>query len=104
VAAVIAVVDYFTARQVNPVTTETQNISISPEQEIGLGRQALPQMESQFGGQSADQQCQTRVDQVDAAIVQSSEASGAPYPSSFMCLPIPDHSCFRAPRWSDFPL
>jgi predicted Zn-dependent protease len=89
IAALIALVGYFTARQVNPVTNETQNISMTTEQEIGLGQQAAQEMIAQFGGQSSDQQRQALVDQVGAAIVAASEASAAPYPFEFHVLADP---------------
>ncbi len=44
-------VTYFCSTQVNPVTHETQHISITPQQEIQLGLQAAPEMAAQMGGE-----------------------------------------------------
>lgn len=86
IVAIISIVGFLTARQYNPVTEETQNISMTVEQEIGLGRQAAPEMAAQYGGMSQDQSLQSTVDRIGAAIVERSEASEAPYPFEFHVL------------------
>ena len=50
----VALFTYFGQRVYNPVTDETQHISISQQQEVALGLQAAPEMEQEFGGQSQD--------------------------------------------------
>ncbi len=45
-----SVIGYLANGDVNPVTGERQRVSISPEQEIALGLQAMPQMVRQHGG------------------------------------------------------
>jgi predicted Zn-dependent protease len=84
--AIFSLITYFTTRQTNPVTEEVQNISMTVEQEITLGQQAAPEMEAQFGGPSADQALQARVDEIGQKILASSEASEAPYPFEFTVL------------------
>lgn len=89
IAAVIAIfslVTYFTARQVNPVTEEVQNVSLTAEQEVTLGQQAAPEMIAQHGGQSPNQELQARVDAIGQKLLSSSEASEAPYPFEFHVL------------------
>jgi beta-barrel assembly-enhancing protease len=76
----VALFTYFGQRVYNPVTDETQHISISPQQEVALGLQAAPQMEREFGGQSQDGRGQPLVDEVCTRIVQSSAAGQTDYP------------------------
>ena len=92
-AAIIAAVSlfsYFGSRQDNPVTGETQYIGITPEQEIGLGLQAAPEMEAQFGGEDPNQNDQAIVDQIGGQIVASSPASQTPYEYEFHLLADPE--------------
>jgi predicted Zn-dependent protease len=88
-AAIIAGVSlfsYFSSRQDNPVTGETQYIDITVEQEIALGLEAAPQMAAEFDGLDANQNDQAIVDQVGQAIVQSSPAGSTPYEFDFHLL------------------
>ena len=88
-AAIIAAVSlfsYFSSRQDNPVTGETQYIDITPEQEIALGLQAAPQMAQEFDGLDASQSDQAVVDQIGNAIVANSPASQTPYEFDFHLL------------------
>ena len=53
IAAVIlifGVVSYYSKRQHNDVTGETQHVSLSTDQEIALGLSSAPQMKSEMGG------------------------------------------------------
>lgn len=86
VIAIISLVSYYTAREYNPVTKETQHVNITPKQEIALGLQAAPQMASQFGGLSPDQQKQALVDQVGNRLVSKTEAGQTPYKFDFHLL------------------
>ena len=91
-AAIIAAVSlfsYFSSRQDNPVTGETQYVNITPEQEIGLGLQAAPEMEAQFGGEDPNQNDQAIVDQIGNKVVASSPASQTPYQYDFHLLADP---------------
>lgn len=88
-AAIIAAVSlfsYFSSRQDNPVTGETQYIDITPEQEIALGLQAAPQMAAEFDGEDTSQGDQSIVDQIGQLIVQSSPAVQTPYEFDFHLL------------------
>ena len=88
-AAIIAAVSlfsYFSSRQDNPVTGETQYIDITVEQEIALGLEAAPQMAAEFEGLDPNQNDQAIVDEVGNAIVQSSPAGVSPYVFDFHLL------------------
>ncbi|TPW15905.1 MAG: peptidase M48 Ste24p [bacterium] len=50
VLVLISVITYYSQQQKNPVTGETQHVSMSPEQEVALGLQAAPEMAAQYGG------------------------------------------------------
>jgi len=86
VIAIFSLITYFGTRQTNPVTEEVQNISMTAEQEVLLGQQAAPEMAAQHGGPSANQELQTRVDQIGQKLLSSSEAGQAPYPFEFTVL------------------
>lgn len=49
VMAAVAIFSYFSAREVNPVTGETQHIAISQQQEVALGLQSTPPNASRTG-------------------------------------------------------
>ena len=84
--AAFSLISYFSSRQDNPVTGETQYIDITPEQEIALGLEAAPQMAAEFGGEDANPQDQAIVDEIGNRIVQSSPAGSSPYQFDFHLL------------------
>jgi Putative Zn-dependent protease, contains TPR repeats len=86
VIAAISLISYFTAREYNPVTKETQHVNITPKQEIALGLQAAPQMEQQFGGLHPDEHAQAKVDEVGQRLVSKTEAGQTPYKFDFHLL------------------
>jgi len=86
IAAIVALVGYFGATQLNPVTQEKQHISMTTEQEIALGKQAAPEMEQQFGGLSQDQALQAKVTDLGNAVVKGSDAGKSPYQFEFHVL------------------
>ena len=87
--AIFSIISYFGTTQKNPTTGETQHISITPDQEIALGLQSTPQMESEFGGEDANQKDQGIVDQVGNKILQGSSAGNSPYQFDFHLLADP---------------
>lgn len=87
--AIFSLISYFGATQNNPITGETQHISITPDQETALGLQAVPEMESQFGGEDTNANDQAIVTQVGNNILQSSSAGNAPYQFDFHLLADP---------------
>lgn len=86
VMVVVALISYFGSRSFNPYTGEDQYVSITPEQEVALGLQAVPQMEAQFGGESNNREAQQLVDEVGNRLVQSSVAQETGYPFEFTVL------------------
>jgi beta-barrel assembly-enhancing protease len=84
--ALFSIISYFGSKQDNPITGETQYISITPEQEIALGLQATPQMEAEFGGEDANANDQATVDEVGNKVLHGSPASNSPYQFEFHLL------------------
>jgi predicted Zn-dependent protease len=78
--AAFALISYFASSEYNPVTDETQRVAITPEQEIALGLQAVPEMTQQFGGQDADPQAQALVDEVCGQLISQSRAGEVDWP------------------------
>src|SRR5574339_1315489 len=87
--AIFSIISYFGTTQKNPTTGETQHVSITPEQEIALGLHSAPEMESEFGGEDANQNDQTSVDQVGNKVLQGSSAGNSPYQFDFHLLADP---------------
>ena len=85
-----SVITYFNSRSDNPVTGETQHVSMTPDQEIAMGLQAAPQMAQQFGGLDPDPQKQAIVDQIGQELVQKSAAGQTPYRFEFHLLADPN--------------
>src|SRR5574339_702832 len=84
--AAFSLFSYFSSRQDNPITGETQYIDITPEQEIALGLEAAPQMAAEFGGLDENAQDQAIVDEIGNRVVQSSPAGSSPYEFDFHLL------------------
>lgn len=85
IVALFGFISYCSTQSENPITGEKQYISLTPEQEVNLGRQLAPQMAAQFGGVSASPQ-RERVRQVGARVVSSSSAGKTSYKYSFHLL------------------
>jgi predicted Zn-dependent protease len=90
VLVVGSLITYFSNSSDNPITGETQRVSMTPEQEIALGLQAAPQMAQQFGGLDPDPQKQALVDQIGEQIVRSTAAGQTPYRFEFHLLADPN--------------
>jgi predicted Zn-dependent protease len=73
----------------NPITGESQRVSLSPQQEIALGQQATQEIAAQHGGLYPDEALQQYIDQVGERVVQQSVAAQAPYPFEFYLLSDP---------------
>jgi predicted Zn-dependent protease len=87
--AIFSIISYFGTTQNNPITGESQHISITPDQEIALGLQAAPEMESEFGGEDASANDQAVVEQIGNNILQGSSAASSPYQFDFHLLADP---------------
>lgn len=86
VMVIFALISYFGSKTYNPYTGEDQYVNITPEQEIALGLQAVPEMEAQFGGESNNSEAQRLVDEVGQRLVESSVAQESEYPFEFTVL------------------
>jgi beta-barrel assembly-enhancing protease len=86
VIAAVSLLSYYGMRSKNPITGETQHISLSVDQEVAMGLQAAPEMAAQFGGLLQDPKAQDLVDQVGQRIVRKSAAGGGTYPFEFHVL------------------
>ena len=86
IIAVIALVGYFANSQKNPVTGRTQHISLTPQQEVGLGLQSAPEMIHQMGGISTDTKASALVDKVGSRIVASLPPEYPKYPFQYHLL------------------
>ena len=61
IIAAISLFSYYSVRQTNPVTGQTQHIPITPDQEIALGLESAPEMADQFGALDPDASIQADV-------------------------------------------
>jgi predicted Zn-dependent protease len=74
VMAVIAVIGYFGKTQKNPLTGESQQVGMSPEQEVAMGLQSAPQMAEEYGGFYPDNKVQQQIKGVGNRLVHSFNA------------------------------
>lgn len=86
ILAAAALFTFFSSRQDNPVTGETQYVDLTVDQEIAMGLQAVPEMTQQFGGLDPDQNAQALLDQIGFGLVESSIAGRSPYEFEFSLL------------------
>lgn len=84
--AAFAVISYMSKSDFNPITGENQRVSLTEEQEIAMGLQALPQMVQQHGGLYQSQELQDYVDEVGFRIVRMSQAAETDYEYEFHLL------------------
>jgi beta-barrel assembly-enhancing protease len=86
IIAISSIVMYLSSSEDNPVTGQTQYVSLSVDQEIALGLQAAPELAQQFGGLDPDRQAAALVEEVGQRLVRSSPASNSPYDYDFHLL------------------
>lgn len=75
-----ALFSYFANKEFNPITQEDQYVGITPDQEIALGLQAVPEMTAQFGGLHPDADAQEFLDSVCRRLINNSDAGQADWP------------------------
>jgi predicted Zn-dependent protease len=85
-----ALFQYYSKRQVNPVTGKVQHISMTPEQEIAMGIQSAPQMAQDFGGLHPEAEVQRKIKAIGSRLVNASEARNSPYQFDFHVLADPE--------------
>ena len=86
VIAVISIISYYSVKQENPITGQTQHIAMDVDQEVALGLEAAPQMAQEAGGLDPDPDVQRLVTQVGEHVVSSSDAHDTPYQFHFYAL------------------
>lgn len=86
VIAAFSFLSYLGKQTVNPITGETQHVSLSMEQEVAMGLQSAPQMAEQFGGVVGDARVQSLVKGIGQRIVAESVAARSGYPFDFHVL------------------
>ena len=84
--AAFALFTYFSSKQNNPITGETQYLDMTVQQEIAMGLQAAPEMEQQYDGLDADPGLRAQVEQAGQNVVQHSPAGRSPYEFEFHLL------------------
>ncbi|MCP5096831.1 MAG: M48 family metalloprotease [Chloroflexi bacterium] len=94
VMAVVALISYYSSRSFNPVTNEEQYVAITPDQEIALGLQSLPQMTQQHGGLYPDEELQQYLDDICSQLIFSSAAAQTDWP--FECHLLADDQTINA--------
>lgn len=55
VIAAVSIISFLSTRTTNEITGEAQYVDLSPEEEIVLGLQAVPEMVQQYGGELQDE-------------------------------------------------
>ena len=85
VISAFGLISYCSTTSQNPITGAKQHISMTPEQEVALGRQLAPQMAAQMGGVSRSPMAD-RVRQIGERVVQGSTAGRTPYKYNFYLL------------------
>lgn len=84
--AISSLVVYLSSQQDNSLIGKMQYIDISVEQEIALGLEAAPEMDTRFGGLERDSDAQALVDEIGREIVRNSAAGRSPYRFEFHLL------------------
>lgn len=90
----ISIFTYFASSEFNPITGETQQVALSPNEEIAMGLQAAPEMAQMHGGLYQDQAVQDFLDEVCARLVNNSEANETDWP--FECHLLADEETMNA--------
>ncbi len=80
VIAGISLITYFASSEFNPITGQTQQVALSPDQEIAMGLQAAPQMAQMHGGLHRNNDLQAYLDGVCARLINNSTVSQTDWP------------------------
>ncbi|MCF2444655.1 M48 family metalloprotease [Dyadobacter sp. CY345] len=72
--------------QINPVTGEEQQITLTPDQEITLGIESAPQLAIQFGGIYQKDHADEKIKSIGRILVSSSDIAKSPYQFDFHVL------------------
>ena len=85
VIAIAGALTYMSSSSTNEITGENQRVALSPDQEVALGLQAMPEMAQQFGGE-IHHRVNDYVEAVGQRVVSQSVASKTPYKFDFHVL------------------
>lgn len=87
IIAIVAFVMYFSQTEKNPITGESQRVTLTPSQEIKLGLQSAPEMAAQMGGEvsTSDPRAQ-EVQKIGNEILRNSKANRGPWKFQFHLL------------------
>src|SRR5262249_1437304 len=69
--ALVSIISVYSLTTENPVTGEHQRVAMSEQEEIAMGLQAAPEMESQHGGLSPNLQARREVDKVGERLLRA---------------------------------
>jgi predicted Zn-dependent protease len=69
IIALVVVGGYFFQTSVNPITGKKERVNLSPQEEIAIGLQAVPEMSRMHGGLHPDAAAQAEVDRVGQRLV-----------------------------------
>ena len=94
VIAAISLITYFASSEFNPITGETQQVALTPNQEIAMGLQAAPEMADRHGGLYRDKETQRYLDDICTRLINNSEASETDWP--FACHLLADTETINA--------
>jgi predicted Zn-dependent protease len=86
VMAAFSLLKYYSNSQINPITGETQRVSLTAEEEVSLGLNSMPQMVQQHGGLHPDQRGQQYVKEVGKKLITNTTANQSQYPYEFHLL------------------
>jgi predicted Zn-dependent protease len=84
--ALVGLLRFTCSRQKNPITGESQFVSLSPQQEVALGLNSARHMSARFGGELEDRTLAPYVESVGQKLVRSSAAAKGPYRFDFHVL------------------
>ncbi|SOE22203.1 Peptidase family M48 [Spirosomataceae bacterium TFI 002] len=71
VMAIIAMISYYGKTQENPLTGESQQVGMTPQEEVSLGLQSAPQMANEYGGLYPDNEVQQQIKSVGNKLVMA---------------------------------
>lgn len=86
IIAAFSLVSYFGSKEYNPFTGEKQYLSMTPQQEMALGLQAVPEMVDQFGGLSNDRNGQMLVEKTGARLIDNDKVRETDWEFKFYLL------------------
>lgn len=94
VIAGISLITYFASTEFNPITGESQQVALSPNEEITMGLQAAPEMARMHGGLYRDEEVQAYLDDICARLIDNSTVRETDWP--FECHLLADRETINA--------